>query len=821
MSTCLGEDTVVDLVEGRLDEEARDVVTLHLDACPACRELVMDAARGAGSAPSGPPARAPLRRGATVGRYVVLDPVGAGSMGAVYAAYDPELDRKVALKLLHAGALARGSSGDLAPRLLREAQALARLSHPNVVTVHDVGALGGGIFVAMELCEGGTLAGWLHQEKRSPRQIVEIFRQAGEGLAAAHEAGIVHRDFKPANVMLGKDGRARVGDFGLARAAEAADGAPVVAVDAGKASAATAVTKTGALVGTPAYMAPEQWEGKASDARTDVFSFSVSLHEALYGERPFAADRSAELLVAIAQNEVRPGRPEAKVPAALRRVLLRGLRADPAERHPSMRAMLDALGARPRRLRGALAVVAGVVVLGAVALGRRSPAPAPVCQGAEAAFGDVLSPATGEALHRAFASTGRRDAEFAFGSVERALGDYRSAWIAMHRDACEATRVRGAQSEEMLDLRMVCLASRRREAAALVSVLAEGGEDVVQSAVGAIEGLSPVASCAETPQILARDPPPNDPVKRAELGRLDAEIARARALCWVGGWKAGLAVLDAALPGVTRLGHRPLQAKYHLIRGHCTFAGPELMRAVPSFHEAARLALLSRDDETAADAWIALIHVVGQYAGRFQEAEEWGRYAETAIARLGGDDKRESRRLFYLAANLIRSGGDALEAQHLEERARDLEVKVAGPDSAEVTDIDEELANVLLEEGRVEDALAIHRGTYARREKLYGPDSPTLLYSLHNEGTDLFLLGRPDEALAVLRSVLARWPEEGAHDAYGRCMAAFALRSKGSYAAARALDEEALAIDRRDGASEASRRHARLTSRRRCRGWCP
>src|SRR5580704_17664622 len=160
MSTCLGEDTVVDLVEGRLDEEARDVVTLHLDACPACRELVMDAARGAGSAPSGPPSRAPLRRGATVGRYVVLDPVGAGSMGAVYAAYDPELDRKVALKLLHAGALARGSSGDLAPRLLREAQALARLSHPNVVTVHDVGALGGGIFVAMELCEGGTLAGW-------------------------------------------------------------------------------------------------------------------------------------------------------------------------------------------------------------------------------------------------------------------------------------------------------------------------------------------------------------------------------------------------------------------------------------------------------------------------------------------------------------------------------------------------------------------------------------------------------------------------------------------------------------------------------------
>ena len=468
---------------------------------------------------------------------MVIDPVGVGSMGAVYAAYDPELDRKVALKLLRAGILDGGAGGDLGPRLVREAQALARLSHPNVVTVHDVGAFGDGIFVAMELVEGGTLASFLHEARRPVRQIVDVFCQAGEGLAAAHAAGIVHRDFKPANVMLGRDGRARVGDFGLARAAE---GAPPALPDAGMDERATAATRTGALVGTPAYMAPEQWEGKPTDARTDVFGFSVALYEALHGSRPFAGETPAELLAAILRNEVRPAPEGARVPAPLRRILLRGLRADPPERYPSMRAMLDALGARPRTLRVAALLGAGILSLALLAVGLRRPAPLPVCVGAEAAWGDVFAPASESAVHRSFAGTGSKSAEFAFGTVKRTLGDYQRAWIAMHRDACEATHVRHAQSDAMLDLRMVCLESRRRDAAALVSVLSAADEKMVLDTPAVLGSLPPVASCAETPSLLSPDPPPSDLEERAELGRLDAEITRARALL-LGAARAALA----------------------------------------------------------------------------------------------------------------------------------------------------------------------------------------------------------------------------------------------------------------------------------------
>ncbi len=802
------EALLVDLLDGRLPEAAVGSLILHLDGCNACRALV--AAAAAQPAPTiAESARGPLPRLTPVGRYIVLDPVGVGSMGAVYAAYDPELDRKVALKLLRADALvlpapapAHVSPGELAGRLLREAQALARLSHPNVVAAYDVGAFGDGIFIAMELAEGGTLADWL-AERRSVPQIVELLRQAGEGLAAAHAAGIVHRDFKPANVLLGRDGRVRVGDFGLSRSSVSAPGSPLPR--AALMVAATTSTQTGTLIGTPAYMAPEQWAGAASDARTDLFGFSVTLHEALYGVRPFSGATPAELRAAIARNEVCPAPADSRVPPSLRRVVLRGLRADPAERYPSMRALLDDLVQAPRTRRaliaGALLLMLGALVVGG-ALARR--AAVPVCGGADAAWGDVLSPAAQAALHDAFVRSGLKSAEFAFVSTAHGLDDYRRAWLAMHRDACEATRVRHAQSEALLDRRMVCLESRRKAAAALLSVLTSGGTDVVLNASGAVGTLPPIAGCAATPSLLTPDPPPSDPVARAQLARLDGEVSRARALCWVLDWKAGLAVLDRALPEITQLAHRPLQAKYQLARGNCEFAGPEFLRAIPARHEAARFALLSRDDAPAADAWIGLVRIVGQYANRQLEAEEWGRYAAAAISRLGGDDVRESKRLLNLSLSAHYNGGDPREALRLVEEARALLVKAAGKDDPGVIDLDEHRANVLVAEGRSAEALAIHRGTYDSRVRVYGPDSQALLYSLHNVGTDLILLGRADEALAVLGSVFSRWPDEGAHDAYGRYESAAALRLQGKFAAALEQDRAALAIQRQDGASDDS-----------------
>nr|WP_255216494.1 serine/threonine-protein kinase [Pseudenhygromyxa sp. WMMC2535] len=301
-----------------------------------------------------------------VGRYTIIGTLGAGGMGIVYVARDEQLDRRVALKLLR-----RSDDDDEASvRLQREAMAMARLSHPNVVTVHEVGRYQEQIFVAMEFVSGTNLRAWLAAEPRGWREVVAAFVQAGEGLAAAHGAGLVHRDFKPDNVLFGDDGRVRVADFGLAHAMDAA--AEEVATLAPDVSDETIsaisldvqLTKTGSLLGTPAYMAPEQFGGGRGDTRSDQFSFCVALWEGLYGRRPFAAPNFVALSQKIMSGAVdEPGEGGPEVPAWLRAVVLRGLSADPDQRWPSMRALLDALARDPVVIRRRRLRVGGVVAL--------------------------------------------------------------------------------------------------------------------------------------------------------------------------------------------------------------------------------------------------------------------------------------------------------------------------------------------------------------------------------------------------------------------------------------------------------------------------
>jgi len=336
-----------------------------------------------GSMASGPSIGSPgeaassaLARGASIGRYVVLGLVGRGGMGEVYAAYDPELDRKVAVKLLRVRPGNGVSLNEGRQRTLREAQAIARLSHPNVVVAYDVGTFEDQVFIAMEFVEGNTVTYWLEAGTRSWREILEVFKAAGRGLLAAHEKGLVHRDFKPDNVMVGRDGQVRVMDFGLARQVSEKSGwgaergpQPLSASTPMPASAATAphappgtppaseggllstvvlhgppppsssddfqsasgafeaqLTRTGAMMGTPAYMAPEQFSGTATDARTDQFSLCVALYEALYGERPFTGSTMLALRSNVVRGRIREAPAGTKVPTWLRKVLLRGLR---------------------------------------------------------------------------------------------------------------------------------------------------------------------------------------------------------------------------------------------------------------------------------------------------------------------------------------------------------------------------------------------------------------------------------------------------------------------------------------------------------------
>ncbi len=392
---CLSDETVLAFVERRIQTPAREVAETHVAACAQCRVLVAEAARHLLDGDSGAKTRVlaspsedaevdpassqaalPLEAGHPVGRYTISAVVGSGGMGVVYAAHDPGLDRTVALKVLRTDRDVEGSDHWQA-RLLREAQSMARLSHPNVVAVHDVGRFGSQVFVAMELVRGQTLRRWLGEHPRSPTEILAAFAQAGEGLVAAHAAGLVHRDFKPDNVLVGTDGRVRVTDFGLARPSQSDERSPSAS------GASPFVTRTGAFAGTPAYMAPEQLLGGRTDARTDQFSFCVALYEALYGSRPFEGGTIEDLTTSVVHGAPRPPPPRPEVPESVRRAILRGLSGGPENRFGSMEELLEALEVsvaaplRRRRRLAAAALALAAVGGGAyalVALAPREPA---------------------------------------------------------------------------------------------------------------------------------------------------------------------------------------------------------------------------------------------------------------------------------------------------------------------------------------------------------------------------------------------------------------------------------------------------------------
>jgi eukaryotic-like serine/threonine-protein kinase len=288
----------------------------------------------------------PVRNGVTLGgrrfgRFRTLEKLGEGGMGVVLAAHDEQLDRRVALKFLTRA----GADNKARERLFREARSLARLSHPNIVAVYDVGEIDALPYLAMELVEGCTLRAWIEGDAERPSpgrlEVLRMFLEIGHGLAAAHELGVVHRDFKPDNVLVGADGRPRVVDFGLASIGKAAGvGRPAIDDDANP-----SLTATGAMMGTPAYMAPEQWHGQAADARSDQFSFCVALFAALYGRAPFEGATMAALMAAVLEEDPAAIPAAERVPDPLHRAILRGLARDPEQRWPSLSTLLERIEA--------------------------------------------------------------------------------------------------------------------------------------------------------------------------------------------------------------------------------------------------------------------------------------------------------------------------------------------------------------------------------------------------------------------------------------------------------------------------------------------
>jgi tetratricopeptide (TPR) repeat protein/predicted Ser/Thr protein kinase len=683
-----------------------------------------------------------LGLGAQVGRYVIVGTVGEGGMGVVYAGYDPELDRKVALKVLRPE---RAASPNARARLLREAQAIARLSHPNVVAVHDAGTFGEQVFVAMEYVDGRTLRQWLKEEERSWREVVDLFRIAGQGLAAAHAAGLVHRDFKPDNVLIGKDGRVRVADFGLARPVEPPEAEETLEASGDR---SPGLTSWGMVLGTPGYMAPEQLRGLSSDARSDQFSFCVALYEALYGERPFAG----EVADAAERGDIRPPREDARVPAWLRDVVLRGLSADPARRWASMDELLRELARDPGAVRRRWLAAAAVLLAGGglLAWGSALGDASRLCRGAERKLTGVWDAERKDAVRAAFLGTHLSYAPIALDRIEAILDRYTGDWTNMHREACEATRVRGEQSEDLLDRRMFCLDQRLREVDALTGLFSRADADVVERSAALARGLARVDTCADVTALTTRLAPPRDPDLRARVDQVRSAVAEVKTCVDAGRQGEAEPKAEAAVAAARKVDYGPTEAEALFLQGYLQDLLGQTEKAEATTFDALVAAQASGHLEVAARSASELAWVASYSAGRPAEGERWARLAGAIAKGLPGDDALHAELLRQRAAVLYSEGRFA-DAAKASSQALTLAERAYGPDHPEVAKILSNLGVFYNELGDNEASIRASLRGLAIRKKLLGPGHPDLAKSYNTLGNAYHDLRRFDESLDSFR----------------------------------------------------------------------
>lgn len=786
-----------------------------------------------GTAPE-PHERELVVRGASIGRYLVLDVAGHGAMGVVYRAYDPELEREVAVKLLRRsfGAHDERSAG----RLRREAQAMARVSHPNVLPVYDAGTHGGHVWIAMEYLRGETLTAWCSAPTRTREEIVAMFVQAARGLAAAHQAGVVHRDFKADNVLVGADGRARVVDFGLASAARGRETA-----QPGTHHSARPVVDVGGVdvgvAGTPRYMAPEQHFGRETDGRADQFAFCVALFEALYGRPPFTGSTIGEL--ALRKHERRIDfDPDAVVPSWLRGVILRGLDPDPTARYPTMDALASTLLDDPASRRRRIWRIAGVgaLVLGAAAASSWGVAQQRPCRDAARKLDGIWNVARGDRIAEAFAASGVSYAEDTSQLVRAALDVHAKAWIEAHDAACAATKIHGEQSNELLDLRIACFDRQRAELAAVLDLFDAADATTVERAVSAVRGLPRPDVCDQTATLLEIMPPPTDPATEDAIVGIETQLASATAVRLAGRTADASALAQAALTEARTLGYAPLIARAALEAGY-SHRDADSQGTRTLYYEALEQAFAGGDRPTALKVFVAFAHHDAWIPDRTDLARGWiwmARGWQASLERSSADYM-----LMNAEALALRTDGDIYGAIELMHRALDSaresgadELRVAAmignvgamyasnldsmnalrflrdAEAMHTRDLGNEhpqtllqranLGTVMMRSGDMERGLAMLQETAELQERALGPDDPNLLNTLNAVAAGFRRRGEPVRAADLHRRVLAARERSFGPDsepvAQSAGNLATSLRALGRIDEARALHSRALGI---------------------------
>lgn len=674
------------------------------------------------------------------GRYEILEKLGEGAMGTVYRAHDPELEREVALKVLRGGADKQDA--------LAEARAMARLEHNGVLRVYDVDEEDGVAFVAMELVRGESLAAWLGTD-RSHSEIFAVFASAARGLAAAHRAGIVHRDFKPANVLVTESHEAKVADFGLARSSAGGAiprsglhgvGPPTPKPsERGMASTSRADPESGVELpaGTPAYMAPELLDGRGATRLTDQFAFGVSLFEALVKALPFEARSAEELRAAHRRGAEIP----TSLPRRTRELLARLLAIDPANRLETLDHAATAL--EPRKQSNAvlpIALAIGLAVTAAVALGRgRAPSvdPAATCDGAQEQLASVWSGERRASLRAALASTSSEQAE----RVVSAVDEYAASWSYARRDACEATVVRKEQPAEVMDRRIACLERRKVELVAFVEVLERSAGTRADDALLASRRLVPVATCdagtlreSGVPDALA------DAVRDTR-----AEIAKAATLRFTGRYVDAADAASKAVAAARDTGFAPAVAESLIEEARIRLASGDAAGAKTSALEAADTAEAASVDAMAAEAWLLAAASLSRDAASAADSELFERRATAAVKRLG-EPADLAAELLEVQARLRREDGRLEEALAASKRLIALRPVSHGADSLQMVDARVEHAATLTLLDRVDEAAVDVEDALSSAERLLGPDHPHLAFILDTHGVNLHARGHHERA---------------------------------------------------------------------------
>ena len=731
-----------------------------------------------------------LSRGQSLDRYMVLEKLGEGGMGVVYKAYDPELDRQVAIKLLSIKKKDTDSMTKASARLFREAQALAQLTHPNVVGVYDVGRYRHHIYIVMELVKGTTLRQWQKEMKPNQNELLSVLIDAGQGLAAAHKAGLIHRDFKPDNVIVGNDGQTKVLDFGLARATDtkhrdesgddqetslAENESPLVQeldqdfteADQALISLSTgsmsmqylhsAVTGDGDFLGTPLYMAPEQFLDLEVDQQTDQFAYCITLFEALYGTRPFAGTTPRALLANVTRGKISLPAERKQIPAWLENIVLRGLAVEPGERYPTMDALLADLRHDPlavalerRKTRQRNLIVIGSIALGClIAVGGflfNADRLNQRCKSSLEKLIGIWDNQVRLAVKDAFQNTQRPYAHDVYTRVEKNLDRYANAWTVMHTQACEATHVQGIQSEQMLDLRMGCLRKRKAGLAALSEIFSEKPDDeVLQKAVQASLSLGSLDYCADEEALQSKKPMPEDTAIREKVKQIEIMLTRVEALQNAGKYQQGLEQAQVAANMAQTTQFLPVVATAHYWLGLQLDENGKYDKAHTALKTAADIAETNELPMLLAKATKELIWVVGYRQAQYHQALALVRVAEVALNLAGGDnivlsDIRKNQGGAYLQL------GQHEEAISCFQQVLHIREKIFGRYHLRIARPLNNLGLVYMRQGKYEQTKALYERSLAIWEKFLGPDHPQVALSRNNLGTVYYVYGQLDQA---------------------------------------------------------------------------